>query len=70
MQEGLHEYNQRRRLLNLEKRKKKGIIVPKLEKRKDKNAEMSEEEDQVSRVGLFDPEERKRFYKILFDEDP
>uniref|UniRef100_A0A7C9E5Q6 PORR domain-containing protein n=1 Tax=Opuntia streptacantha TaxID=393608 RepID=A0A7C9E5Q6_OPUST len=69
MQEGLHEYNQRRRLLNLEKRKK-GIIVPKLEKRKDKNAEMSEEEDQVSRVGLFDPEERKRFYKILFDEDP
>lgn len=71
MQEGLHEYNQRRRLLNIEKRKKKGIIAPpRLEKRKDKSAEMSEEEDQIGQVGgLFDPEERKRFYKILFDED-
>lgn len=70
MQEGLHEYNQRRRLLNLEKMKKKGIIVPRSEKRKDKNAEISEEDDQVGhQVGLFDPEERKRFYKILFDED-
>ncbi|XP_057532088.1 protein WHAT'S THIS FACTOR 1 homolog, chloroplastic [Amaranthus tricolor] len=70
MQEGLHEYNQRRRLLNLEKRKKKGVIVPKLEKRKDKNGDISEEEDQEHKVGrLFDPEERKRFYKILFEED-
>ncbi|XP_021761017.1 protein ROOT PRIMORDIUM DEFECTIVE 1-like [Chenopodium quinoa] len=70
MQEGLHEYNQRGRLLNLEKRKKKGIIMPKVEKRKDKNVEISEEEDPVGQAGrLFDPEERKRFYKILFEGD-
>lgn len=69
MQEGLHEYNQQRRLLNLEKRKKQGLIVHKVEK-KDRNAEISEEEDQVGQTGrLFDPEERKRFYKILFEED-
>ncbi|KNA24956.1 hypothetical protein SOVF_010930 [Spinacia oleracea] len=68
MQEGLHEYNQRGRLSNLEKRKKRGIIMPKVEK-KDKNVEISEE-DQVGHSGrLFDPEERKRFYKILFEED-
>ncbi|XP_074263722.1 protein WHAT'S THIS FACTOR 1 homolog, chloroplastic [Silene latifolia] len=71
MQEGLHEYNQRHRLLNLEKRKKKGIInMPKVVNKKDKNAELSETEDETGRVGsLFDSEERKRFYKILFDED-
>lgn len=68
MQEGLHEYNQRGRLNNLEKRKRKGIIEPpKIEKKK---GNISEEEDQVGQVGrLFDPEERKRFYKILFEED-
>ncbi|KAL9234174.1 hypothetical protein vseg_009073 [Gypsophila vaccaria] len=70
MQEGLHEYNQRHRLLNIEKQKSKGISSPKTVNRKDKNSEMSEEEDQAGQVGsLFDPEERKRFYKILFDED-
>ncbi|KAK9740850.1 hypothetical protein RND81_03G065500 [Saponaria officinalis] len=70
MQEGLHEYNQRHRLLNIEKRKSKGIKSSNLVNKKDKNAEMSEEEDQAGQAGgLFDPEERKRFYKILFDED-
>lgn len=69
MQEGLHEYNQRRHLANLEDMKKKGIISVRSEKRKDRSMEMSEQDDSGDKLGLFDPEERKRFYKVLFDDD-
>ncbi|GAB4845135.1 hypothetical protein Ancab_038538 [Ancistrocladus abbreviatus] len=52
MQEGLHEYNQRHRLLNLEKKKKKGVLMGKPEKRQHRDAEMSEQEDQESQIGV------------------
>ena len=69
MQEGLHEYNRRHYLMNLEKKKKKGMVLERLEKRKDSNMDMSEEDDQRGDIdGIFNPEERKRFYKVLFDD--
>ncbi|XP_040997944.1 protein WHAT'S THIS FACTOR 1 homolog, chloroplastic [Juglans microcarpa x Juglans regia] len=68
MQDGLHEYNRRRHLLNLEK-KKKDIVLRGLEKNKTRSSEMSDNDDGgVKLGGLFDPEERKRFYKVLFDD--
>ncbi|XP_057972029.1 protein WHAT'S THIS FACTOR 1 homolog, chloroplastic [Malania oleifera] len=68
MQEGLHEYNQRRYLMNLDKKKKKGIFS-RSEKRTDRSSEISEQNDQRGKLGgLHDPEERKRFFKVLFDE--
>ncbi|KAJ9169696.1 hypothetical protein P3X46_017858 [Hevea brasiliensis] len=70
MQEGLHEYNQRHRLLNLEKMKKKGMISVRSEKRKDNSIEVSEQDDTGDVGGLFNPEERKRFYKVLLGDAP
>ncbi|EOY16693.1 Ubiquitin carboxyl-terminal hydrolase family protein [Theobroma cacao] len=68
MQEGLHEYNQSRYLVNLEK-KRNGMNLVKAVRRKDGRAEMSDQDDSGDKLGgLFDPEERKRFYKVLFDE--
>lgn len=71
MQDGLHEYNQRHRLLNLEKMKKKGIGSVRSEKRKDNSIKVSEQDecDSGDLGGLFNPEERKRFYKALLDDD-
>ncbi|CAN1150444.1 Protein WHAT'S THIS FACTOR 1 homolog, chloroplastic [Linum perenne] len=69
MQEGLHEYNQRHHLMNLEKQKKKGMSSARSGKRKDGSIEMSEQDDDGDKLGgLFNPEERKRFYKVLFDD--
>ncbi|MBA0612685.1 hypothetical protein Godav_013262 [Gossypium davidsonii] len=71
MQEGLHEYNQRRRVVNLEK-KRKCMNLMKPERRKVASSETSNQDDNGDTLGglgrLFDPEERKRFYKVLFDE--
>ncbi|XP_012066025.1 protein WHAT'S THIS FACTOR 1 homolog, chloroplastic isoform X2 [Jatropha curcas] len=70
MQEGLHEYNQRHRLINLEKKKKEGIVSIRPEKRKNNSIEMPEQDDNGDKLRrLFNPEERKRFYKVLFDDD-
>lgn len=70
MQEGLHEYNRRHYLLNLEKKRKKGLAPVRPEGRKRASDEVSEQDDQGSNLGgIFDPEERKRFYKALFDEN-
>ncbi|KAL3504459.1 hypothetical protein ACH5RR_034300, partial [Cinchona calisaya] len=70
MQEGLHEYNRRHYLLNLEKKRKKGMITSRPETRNYLRNEMFEQEDQGGdHGGIFDPEERKRFYKILFDDN-
>lgn len=63
MQDGLHEYNRRRHLINLEKRRNKGMVFG----RSDEGKDMSDLDEQGDRGGLFDPEERKRFYKVLFD---
>lgn len=69
MKEGLHEYNRRHCLLNLEKKKKNGMLLDKLDKIKDKKSEISDPDDEGDKLGgLFDPEERKRFYKVLFDD--
>lgn len=69
MQEGLHEYNQRRCLVNIEK-KKKHMVFSRLERKsRDIRSEISDNDGQGDKLGgLFDPEERKRFYKILFDD--
>ncbi|KAF5175248.1 WHAT'S THIS FACTOR 1-like protein [Thalictrum thalictroides] len=71
MQEGLHEYNRRRHALNLEKKKKKGMIMMRSGKKEQRSiAEASEEDDQLGKQrNLYNPEERKRFYEILFDGD-
>lgn len=70
MQERLHEYNRRHNLLNLEKKRKKGLIPLRQETRKQQNSGISEEEDAQGGDlgGIFDPEERKRFYSVLFDD--
>ncbi|XP_071703341.1 protein WHAT'S THIS FACTOR 1 homolog, chloroplastic [Rutidosis leptorrhynchoides] len=69
MQEGLHEYNRRHHMLNLEKKRKKGIIAMK-EGKMELVHELSDDEDTQGNDlgGIFDPEERKRFYKVLFDD--
>lgn len=70
MQEGLHEYNRRHYLMNMEKKRKKGVIVVKPERRKRDCDEISEHDDHGGDLGgIFDAEERKRFYKVLFDDD-
>lgn len=63
MQEGLHEYNQRRRAANLEKKRKKGEV--------DVQKEEDELEDEaVARLDSAEKrEERRRFYKVLFGDD-
>ncbi|PWA72754.1 Plant organelle RNA recognition domain-containing protein [Artemisia annua] len=68
MQQGLHEYNRKHHMLNLEKRRKKGMIAMK-EVIKDPIYELSDDEEARGDDlgGIFDPEERKRFYKVLFD---
>ncbi|XP_078160718.1 ubiquitin carboxyl-terminal hydrolase family protein [Carex rostrata] len=61
MQEGLHEYNQRRKVMNLEKKRNRGEI----ELRKTSQ----EESDHVAALDWVERrEERKRFYKVLFDD--
>ncbi|XP_057427537.1 protein WHAT'S THIS FACTOR 1 homolog, chloroplastic [Lotus japonicus] len=74
MQEGLHEYNQRRRIRNLEKRRTKGVPFARADEtkggRRRSRENSDDDDDENSRVrGLLDPEERKRFYKALFDDD-
>ncbi|CAM8939484.1 unnamed protein product [Rhodiola kirilowii] len=71
MQEGLHERNRRNHQANLKKKSALGTAARRLETRKDKDSRRAEEdeEDHGGKVGgLFDPEERKRFYKALFDD--
>ncbi|KAI5400207.1 hypothetical protein KIW84_065219, partial [Lathyrus oleraceus] len=85
MQEGLHEYNQRRRLVNIEKKRNKGVPLSRVDedemkgrRRRRRSGEVSDEDDDDVVVdgvnsnklgGLLDPEERKRFYKVPFDDD-
>ncbi|KAL5776657.1 hypothetical protein ACOSP7_009583 [Xanthoceras sorbifolium] len=69
MKEGLHEYNQRRHLVNLEKKKKKGIVPVNPDKRREGKTEVAEQDETSDKLGgLFNPEERKRFYRVLFDD--
>ncbi|KAJ0085862.1 hypothetical protein Patl1_08008 [Pistacia atlantica] len=71
MQEGLHEYNRRHHLVNLEKKRKRGMVPVRSEEMKNAKSEISEQDDSGDKLGgLFDPEERKRFYKVLFDDGP
>lgn len=64
MLEGLHEYNRRRHQSNLEKRRKKGEVSAK--QRVDKVEEDGSEA--LSLENMEKKEERRRFYKVLFDE--
>ncbi|URE13792.1 Plant organelle RNA recognition domain [Musa troglodytarum] len=66
MQEGLHEYNRRRHLANLGKKRKRGEIDLTPNKEED-----DENEEEALRLDTVEKrEERKRFYKVLFDEKP
>lgn len=79
MQEGRHEYNQRRRRLNFEKKRQEGAVLGgpdrdqkqhRRRRSRDHNTDGGEDEDDDQNMsGLFDPEERKRFYRVLFEED-
>ncbi|KAF8723698.1 hypothetical protein HU200_021661 [Digitaria exilis] len=62
MQEGLHEYNQRRRAANLEKKRRRGEIEVKKEEEKVEDQEVARLDSAEKR------EERRRFYKVLFDD--
>ncbi|WOK95586.1 hypothetical protein Cni_G04293 [Canna indica] len=63
MQEGVHEYNRRRHLANLEKKRKRGEFEVRAK-------EEDDDEDEVLRLDTVEKrEERKRFYKVLFDEN-
>uniref|UniRef100_A0A1J3GT95 Protein ROOT PRIMORDIUM DEFECTIVE 1 n=2 Tax=Noccaea caerulescens TaxID=107243 RepID=A0A1J3GT95_NOCCA len=73
MQQGLYEYNRRRYLANLEKKREKGIESVKSVVRKkdriDDGDHVDEQDNHGDRPGgMFDPEERKRFYQILFSD--
>ncbi|KAJ0236770.1 Plant organelle RNA recognition domain-containing protein [Hirschfeldia incana] len=74
MQQGLYEYNRRRYLANLEKKREKGIeSVKSVGRKRDRiDHEDDDVDDQENRGGrpggMFDPEERKRFYQILFSD--
>ncbi|KAL5994844.1 hypothetical protein ACLOJK_024901 [Asimina triloba] len=69
MQEGLHEYNQRRRVLNLEK-KKKGLMVMKAEGKQRRKAGRTYEQDEEheEQGEIYKPEERKRRAMELCEE--
>ena len=56
-------------MLNLEKRRKKGMIAMK-EAKKDPIHELFDDEEARGDDlgGIFDPEERRRFYKVLFED--
>lgn len=69
MQEGLHEYNRRHHLMNLEKKRMKGMLLGRSKKNKRKDFEPDDLDDQGNNLGgLLEPEERKRFYQYLFDD--
>ncbi|XP_038886354.1 protein WHAT'S THIS FACTOR 1 homolog, chloroplastic [Benincasa hispida] len=69
MQEGLHEYNKRHHLMNLEKKRMKGMLLGRSEKNKRKDFEPDDPDGQGNNLGgLLEPEERKRFYQSLFDD--
>lgn len=71
MQEGVHEYNRRHHLMNLEKKRKKGMnmMETKVGKKKKDSVDAHELSDEDGDLGgIFDPEERKRFYKVLFED--
>ncbi|XP_047337823.1 protein WHAT'S THIS FACTOR 1 homolog, chloroplastic [Impatiens glandulifera] len=72
MQEGLHEYNRRHYLMNLEKKRKKCLISeakPQMEMRTETFIQEDQERQEGGLTSILDPEERKRFYKILFDDN-
>ncbi|CAM0913926.1 unnamed protein product [Alopecurus aequalis] len=61
MQEGLHEYNQRRRAANLENKRRRSDV--------DVKTEEEEPEDEAARLDSAEKrEERRRFYKVLFGD--
>jgi hypothetical protein len=61
MQEGLHEYNQRRQAVNFEKKRRRGEVEVKKEK--------EVEDEEAARLDSAEKrEERRRFYKVLFGD--
>ncbi|XP_078439404.1 ubiquitin carboxyl-terminal hydrolase family protein [Wolffia australiana] len=73
MQEGLHEYNRRRHLVNLEKRRKRGeITMPRSGKGTAGigNGDDDDDDESMGPASIYLPEERRRFYQSLFDDPP
>lgn len=70
MQEGLHEYNRRHHSLNLEKQRKRGELLLRPPKQISQTDDAVEQDDKGGDLGgILDPEERRRFYKVLFEHD-
>lgn len=69
MQEGLHEYNRRRHAANLEKKRKKGMVVRSEREDSRRIGERSDSDDNGGQQkDAYSLEERRRFYKALFDD--
>ncbi|KAI3955601.1 hypothetical protein MKW92_044918 [Papaver armeniacum] len=68
MQEGLYEFNRRQHAVYLEKKKNKDMESSNRGSRG--TAKVSEQDDPIGKQGaLYDPKERERFYKDLFEDD-
>ncbi|KAI3921907.1 hypothetical protein MKX01_005596 [Papaver californicum] len=69
IQEGLTEFNRRQQAVNLEKKKNKYMLLIRSSNRGSRGtAKASAQDDPIGKQGsLYDPEERERFYKDLFD---
>ncbi|KAJ8618191.1 hypothetical protein MRB53_014377 [Persea americana] len=71
MQEGLHEYNRRRRAANLEKKRKRGMVAVRSERGERRSiGVMSDSDDNGGpQKDAYSLEERRRFYKALLDDN-
>eukprot|EP00268_Persea_americana_P057496 TRINITY_DN6895_c0_g1_i2.p1 TRINITY_DN6895_c0_g1~~TRINITY_DN6895_c0_g1_i2.p1 ORF type:complete len:419 (+),score=78.76 TRINITY_DN6895_c0_g1_i2:429-1685(+) len=71
MQEGLHEYNRRRHAVNLEKKRKRGVVGVRSEREERRSiGVMSDPDDNGGpQKDAYSLEERRRFYKALFDDN-
>ncbi|KAI3830972.1 hypothetical protein MKX03_010270 [Papaver bracteatum] len=68
MQEGLHEFNRRQHAVYLEKKKNKNMESSNRGSRG--TAKVCEQDEPIGKQGaLYDPKERERFYKDLFEDD-
>ncbi|XXG59836.1 hypothetical protein AAC387_Pa04g1850 [Persea americana] len=71
MQEGLHEYNRRRRAANLEKKRKRGMVAVRSERGERRSiGVMSDSDDNGGpQKDAYSLEERRRLYKALLDDN-
>ncbi|KAK1310618.1 hypothetical protein QJS10_CPA08g01326 [Acorus calamus] len=72
MEGGLHEYNQRRCAKNLEEKRRKGLVKKRIDGGEEGRGGGSEGcggGEKGRKGGIYDAEARRRFYKVLFEDD-